>query len=99
MGMGCLPGSRKPGDEKDMFMDNDYSVQQMTFVTLGNLVGIPAVSIPVATSKSATTGAVLPVSVQICAPWWNEDKMLQLAAKIQATVGVLDAKPKVHYSF
>lgn len=96
--MGCLPGARQPGDEKYMFMDNDYSVQQMTFVTIGNLVGIPAITVPVGHSKSPVTGATMPVSLQIYAPWWNEDKMCQLASRVQNTVGMLTAKPKVQYS-
>jgi len=48
------------------------------FTVTANLAGVPAMSVPVGTVRG------LPVGGQILAPWWQEEKMIAVAAVLEA---------------
>ena len=96
---GRLPSTRKPGDDEHMSIENDMSIQTMAFAAIGNLLGLPAVTVPIGISTSDESGAKLPVSLQIYGKWWEEDKVLQLARQIEASVGKLEYQKEVSYKY
>jgi aspartyl-tRNA(Asn)/glutamyl-tRNA(Gln) amidotransferase subunit A len=51
------------------------------FTVSANLAGIPAVSLPVGNADG------LPVGGQLMAPWWEEERMLGLAARLEEALG------------
>ncbi|OQR99666.1 glutamyl-tRNA(Gln) amidotransferase subunit A [Thraustotheca clavata] len=63
----------------------------MKYMILGNLVGIPGITVPIGLSKDG-----LPISIQLQAAHWNEDTLFQLARVIEAQCPV--AKPAIYYS-
>ena len=63
----------------------------MRFVTLGNLVGIPAITVPVGYDRED-----LPIGMQFMANHWQEHLLLRLAAQ---TEQILQRKaPKLHFN-
>ncbi len=58
---------------------------------LGNLIGIPCMSIPIEYGKNG-----LPIGLQVMANWWDEDMMFRVA---HAAEGALKAKkqPMVYF--
>jgi amidase len=69
----------------DADLDPDTGVtttlNRIRFITPGNLLGIPAVALPMGVSDG------LPTGVQIYADRWREDLCLQAAAQIEKEVG------------
>merc|ERR1712178_106423 len=96
---GRLPAMRKPGDDKYMFPDNDFSINVMSFAPLGNLIGLPAVSVPIGVSTSEDSGVEFPVSLQIYGKWWMEAEILELARMIEKAVGKVEYKKEIVYSY
>lgn len=66
-----------------------YAVCKLAF--LGNLTGIPAITLPVGYSK-----VNMPLPVQIMASWWREDLLLRVAYAIESNVTI--KKPEVHFN-
>ncbi|KAK9834816.1 hypothetical protein WJX81_000884 [Elliptochloris bilobata] len=64
----------------------------MRFATLANLVGLPAISLPVGQD---TTG--LPVGLQLMGPAWSESQLLRVGAVLEAAVAGDLARPRVFY--
>ena len=48
------------------------------FTVTANLAGVPAVSVPIGTVRD------LPVGGQLVAPWWREERMISVAAVLEA---------------
>ena len=48
---------------------------------LGNLSGIPGITLPIAYSENN-----LPIAMQLYAPWWREDILLRAACGIEKHV-------------
>ena len=71
----------------------------MSFAALGNLIGLPAVTVPIGVSTSEDSGVEFPVSLQIYGKWWEEDKVLQLARQIEQSVGKVEYKKEVTYKY
>jgi amidase len=59
------------------------TLMQLQFITPGNLLGIPAVALPMGVADG------LPTGVQIYADLWREDLCLHAAAEIEKAVGRL----------
>lgn len=57
------------------------TLDRIRFITPGNLLGIPAVALPMGVADG------LPTGIQIYADRWREDLCLQAAARIEAKVG------------
>lgn len=57
------------------------TLNRIRFITPGNLLGIPAVALPMGVADG------LPTGVQIYADFWREDLCLQAAAQIEEEVG------------
>jgi aspartyl-tRNA(Asn)/glutamyl-tRNA(Gln) amidotransferase subunit A len=51
------------------------------FTVTANLAGIPGVSVPIGRVRG------LPVGGQVLAPWWQEERMLAVAAALEAAAG------------
>ena len=47
------------------------------FTVTANLAGIPAISVPIGRVRG------LPVGGQVLAPWWHEERMIEVAAEIE----------------
>ena len=62
-------------DNRTQTATQDFCTQPM------NLAGVPALTLPVKLSRSH-----LPISLQLVAPWQQDDKLLQLAAWIEKEV-------------
>ncbi|XP_070568160.1 uncharacterized protein [Ptychodera flava] len=72
-------------------VDVDTMNNYMRFVFLGNLLGLPALSVPVGYNDQG-----LPIGMQIQGKWWNESVILRIG---HAAEGFLKKmKPQVHYS-
>jgi Asp-tRNA(Asn)/Glu-tRNA(Gln) amidotransferase A subunit family amidase len=75
-----------PAGESDL----DRLQAIMRFAVAGNLAGLPAISFPIGYDS-----ADLPVGMQALAPWWEEARLLELAAISEEFVG--RRKPKVWF--
>lgn len=60
---------------------HDTVINQLQFITPGNLLGIPAVALPMGVANG------LPTGIQIYADLWREDLCLQAAAQIEREAG------------
>ena len=65
---------------------NDYFTVPMS------LAGIPAISIPAGLAPPAGGGAELPVGVQIAAPAFGEQGLLEAAFALEGAIGFNDAE-------
>ncbi|XP_066279665.1 uncharacterized protein [Branchiostoma lanceolatum] len=81
--LGELTYGRSP-DEQDSAI--------MRYMFLGNLAGIPGVTVPIGYSSTNN----LPMSLQVQAGWWQEGVMLRVAHAVER--GTKHAKPQVHFS-
>ena len=61
----------------------DTTLDRLRFVTPGNLLGLPAMPVPLGVSNG------LPVAVQIYAGRWREDLCFEAASQLEAAVGTL----------
>ncbi|MCB1701062.1 MAG: hypothetical protein KDI14_09520 [Halioglobus sp.] len=59
----------------------EMMLKQLLFITPGNLLGIPAVALPMGVANG------LPTGIQIYADLWREDLCLHAAAQIEKAVG------------
>ncbi|MGE0485551.1 MAG: amidase [Gammaproteobacteria bacterium] len=59
----------------------DTTLSRLRFITPGNLLGLPAVALPMGVADG------LPTGVQIYAERWREDLCLEAAALVEAAVG------------
>jgi Asp-tRNA(Asn)/Glu-tRNA(Gln) amidotransferase A subunit family amidase len=75
-----------PAGESDL----DRLQAIMRFAVAGNLAGLPAISFPIGYDS-----ADLPVGMQALAPWWEEARLLELAAISEEFVG--RRQPKVWF--
>ncbi|KAH9141934.1 hypothetical protein AeRB84_013943, partial [Aphanomyces euteiches] len=64
----------------------------MRFIILGNMVGIPGMSVPVAFDSTTN----LPISVQLQARHWNEHKLFHVARILESHAPT--KKPSIFYS-
>jgi Asp-tRNA(Asn)/Glu-tRNA(Gln) amidotransferase A subunit family amidase len=59
---------------------NTALVLQLTkHIFLGNLLGLPALSVPVGVDPNS----MLPIGAQLVGSWWSEARLLELAAAIE----------------
>jgi amidase len=92
--MACLPpliGAWRAGTDKDPMMAMLNSYPMGVFTSLFNVTGQPAISVPV--HHDTTTR--LPVGVQIVAPPWREDLLLQVAHTLELAHPWRDRRPPV----
>jgi aspartyl-tRNA(Asn)/glutamyl-tRNA(Gln) amidotransferase subunit A len=75
----------KTADPLAMYL-NDYFTVPMS------LAGIPAMSIPAGLAAPAGGGAELPVGVQIAAPAFGEQKLLEAAFALEGAIGFNEAE-------
>lgn len=63
-----------------LYGENNVSLTTalMRFVTLGNLVGLPAISVPVGYDENG-----LPIGLQIMGRWWDEDVVMRVASFLE----------------
>ena len=61
------------------------------FCQLGNLSGIPGITLPVGYDDKG-----LPISLQVMSAWWREHVMLRVAMAAEGFV--TKRQPEVHYS-
>ena len=90
--MACLPpliGAWRAGTDSDPLMALFNSYPMGVFTSLFNVTGQPAVSIPI--HHDDATG--LPVGVQIVAPPWREDLLLQVARTLELAHPWTDRRP------
>jgi amidase len=92
--MACLPppiGAWRAGVEHDPLMAVLNSYPMALFTSLFNVTGQPAISVPI--HHDDTTG--LPVGVQIVAPPWREDLLLQVSHTLELARPWTDRRPAV----
>ena len=63
------------------------------FLSIFNITGLPAMSVPLYTSKSG-----LPIGMQFVAGYGREDLLFQLAGQLEREAPWGDRKPKNHTS-
>jgi amidase len=63
------------------------------FTALWNVTGLPAISLPLATSSDG-----LPIGMQFVAPWGREDTLVDLAYELEASRPWTQRRPEVHVS-
>jgi Asp-tRNA(Asn)/Glu-tRNA(Gln) amidotransferase A subunit family amidase len=87
--------------------DVSTTVSLMQFCQLANLIGIPAISVPVGRASSIHTDTSsppgsevqLPVGLQIMAPPWHEASLLHIADILESQLGPhAGMKPQVHWN-
>ena len=66
-------------------------MQLVKHIFLANLLGLPALSVPVGLGSSSQ----LPVGLQLIGSWWEEAKLLHVAGALQAD-GVIPRPPIFH---
>lgn len=66
-------------------------VRTVRYMFLGNLTGVPGVSVPVAYSSAEG----LPIAAQFMARWWDEATLLTLACAAERLVE--RTKPRLYY--
>lgn len=67
------------------------TTQMMRYMGIGNLTGVPGMTLPVGYDDQG-----LPIALQIMSSWWNEHTMLRVAHAAEGFV--IKRKPQVHYS-
>lgn len=90
--MACLPppvGGWRPGTDRDPLMAVLNCYPLAVFTSLFNVTGLPAISVPV--HHDEATG--LPVGVQLVAPPWREDLLLQVARTLEETLAWDERRP------
>ncbi len=73
----------KHDEDLDPDMGMDVTLTRLKFITPGNLLGIPAMPVPMGVADG------LPLSVQIYAERWREDLVLDAAELIEQAQGVI----------
>lgn len=61
------------------------------YATLGNLSGVPGITVPVGYSEEDG----LPIALQIMSPWWREDVMFRIAHAMESNIEL--RKPQVYF--
>jgi amidase len=92
--MACLPppiGAWRVGTDDEPLMALINSYPMAVFTSLFNVTGQPAISVPV--HHDDATG--LPVGVQIIAPPWREDLLLQVSHTLELAHPWADRRPVV----
>lgn len=92
--MACLPppvGAWRAGTDGNALMAMLNSYPMAMFTTVFNVTGQPAISVPV--HHDEATG--LPVGVQIVAPPWREDLLLQVCRVLELACPWRDRRPPV----
>ncbi|KND02936.1 uncharacterized protein SPPG_02016 [Spizellomyces punctatus DAOM BR117] len=74
------------------FSDYTTSGKAMRFIFMANLLGIPAISVPVGYTPEG-----LPIGMQFQAKWWNEELLLRLAHVSEDLFAAERRKPAVFY--
>ena len=70
--------------------DLNVTSASMLYAYIGNLTGIPGISIPV----GYTLDEKLPIGIQFMSTWWNEKMLLQIANEWDALM--IRQKPQVY---
>eukprot|EP00058_Branchiostoma_floridae_P004812 XP_002590300.1 hypothetical protein BRAFLDRAFT_121360 [Branchiostoma floridae] len=91
-GTGVLAPRTNPGELTYGKAPDQKDSALMRYMFLGNLAGIPAVTVPIGYSSNNN----LPMSLQVQAGWWQEGVMLRVAHAVEK--GTKHAKPQVHFS-
>lgn len=73
--------------------DSAQVMKMMKHVGLANLLGMPAVSIPIGFGKCPETGTKLPIGLQFTGIHWGEAKLLQMANIFATSVSIEKIKP------
>jgi Asp-tRNA(Asn)/Glu-tRNA(Gln) amidotransferase A subunit family amidase len=87
---GCTAPLLRPDALPDGESDLETLDRIMRFVTLANLIGFPALSVP-----CGTDGGGLPVGLQLMGRPWEEALLFRLGRVVEAGVG--RAAPQVHW--
>ncbi|KAI9106118.1 Asp-tRNAAsn/Glu-tRNAGln amidotransferase A subunit and related amidase [Phlyctochytrium arcticum] len=70
------------------YSDYTTSGKAMRFIFMGNLLGVPGVSVPVGYSSKNN----LPIGCQFMSKWWNEELLIRMAFTAEDVLG--DKRPK-----
>lgn len=65
------------------------TIRSMTFAILGNLTGIPGVSVPAGFDKEG-----MPIGLQFMACWWNEALLCRIAKTCERIPGIERKHPE-----
>ncbi|XP_074580544.1 fatty acid amide hydrolase-like [Curcuma longa] len=76
------------------FGESNYEVQAylMRFVIAGNLLGLPAISVPIGHDKEG-----LPIGLQLIGRPWNEATILRVAAAVEELCSGSRRRPSQFY--
>jgi Asp-tRNA(Asn)/Glu-tRNA(Gln) amidotransferase A subunit family amidase len=102
----------RPESLKEGMSDTETTVKLMRFSQLANLIGLPAISVPVGSatdgggirSKDKSKNKIdyddeLPVGLQIMAPAWHEASLLHIADVLESKLGPsAGMKPQVYWN-
>lgn len=67
------------------------TVQSITYCSLANVTGIPAVTVPAGFHKG------LPVALQFMSAWWNEALLCRIAKSCERLPGIERKRPEAWY--
>jgi Asp-tRNA(Asn)/Glu-tRNA(Gln) amidotransferase A subunit family amidase len=67
------------------------TVRSMTFCTLANLTGVPAVNVP----AGFTSEKGMPIGLQFMASWWNEALLCRIAKTCERLPGIERKRPEI----
>jgi Asp-tRNA(Asn)/Glu-tRNA(Gln) amidotransferase A subunit family amidase len=77
--------------------DSAMVMKMMKQIFLANLLGLPAISIPIGFSKCPETGTKLPLGLQFTANHWKENILLQIANVFEKSLKRDDSVKPVHF--
>ena len=80
-----------PGSASHGVSDATASGRLMRFMFLANIIGLPAVSVPVATSEAG-----LPIGLQVIAPWHEDGLLIRVGHALEGA-GQGTERPQVYY--
>lgn len=87
-----LPGSESGAS------DIRTTVSLMRFAQLGNMLGLPGISLPVGSAPAREGGPELPIGLQLMAAPWQEAVLLRTAALLERVLGPAGKpKPSLHW--
>ena len=88
--------------------DVETTVKLMRFAQLANVLGLPAISVPVGSaSASGGTGTgknknseevLLPVGLQIMARPWHEASLFHIAEILESSIDLSELKPQAYWN-
>ena len=76
-----------PGDLAHGMSDGDGTMRSMENIYLANLLGLPAITVPIGKLEGEGGGGKVPVGLQGMAAWGNESLLLEWAADLESLRG------------